>query len=202
MLCVSFAASLLGWAGLLSLFSSAIAAPVAARAAKWRRQRTTLVWISCDGSRCAPCCRSGCGALGRLLWGRVRGENVLSWRLLWLLLCCSWLLLRCCRYRCWGCNLHRNGTRLWCGCCWCQGGGECEIRLCWQLLWRWWLMYAWVGVGLRTVAGAGNCEAGGDVKAVGCGCRGWSCCGACGWIKCPWCEAGVVCPNCMGAGTA
>ena len=35
-------------------------------------------------------------------------------------------------------------------------------------------MYAWVGVGLRTVAGAGKCEAGGDVKAVGCGCGGWS----------------------------
>ena len=31
--------------------------------------------------------------------------------------------------------------RLWCGCCWCQCGGECKTCLCWWLLllWRWWL---------------------------------------------------------------
>ena len=47
-------------------------------AAKRRWQRTTLVWISCDGSRCAPCCRSRCVALGKLLWGRLLGGGVLE----------------------------------------------------------------------------------------------------------------------------
>ena len=61
--------------GLLSLFSPALlrsaaiarmSAPTTVRAAVWSRQRTTLVWITCDGSRCAPCYGSRCGSLGGL----------------------------------------------------------------------------------------------------------------------------------------
>ena len=57
--------------------SAGMAAAVAARAAKRRRQRTTLVWISCDGSRCAPL-QERVRRLGQVVVGQAAGGECLE----------------------------------------------------------------------------------------------------------------------------